>query len=83
MKKISMTELFSGYLLLEGKKLFIVTAPLALSALSYAQTSGGDAPLVKSTKGNGGSTTFGGEFSPTGTAGQPGVSPRIARGGSY
>jgi len=58
--------------------LFILT--ILITTIAFAQSSGGDFTLVKSTIDNGGGTSSGGEFSITGTIGQPDANRQISTG---
>jgi hypothetical protein len=53
------------------------------SALSLAQSQGGDFEITKSTIDNGGGTSTGGEFSLIGTIGQPDANPQTSAGGEF
>lgn len=63
------------------KVISVLTAVITTVAL--AQSSGGDFEITKSTMDNGGGTSSGGEFSLTGTIGQPDANQRIATGGGF
>lgn len=53
------------------------------AAETLAQPSSGDFKITKSTIDNGGGLSFSGEFSLTGTIGQPDASQEVAIGGEY
>lgn len=54
-----------------------------ISILALAQTSGGDFEITKSTIDGGGGTSSGGEFSITGTIGQPDANKQISSGAGF
>ena len=56
---------------------------LLITTIALAQSSGGDFEITKSTIDNGGGTSSGGEFSVTGTIGQPDANPQISTGGKF
>jgi len=55
---------------------------LAVTA-SFAQSSGGEFEIVKSSIDNGGGVAAGGAYSLTGTVGQPDAQPQVAKGGDF
>ena len=68
------------------KKIIITTLSILailVSFLALAQSSGGDFEITKSAIDNGGGTSSGGEFSITGTIGQPDANNRISTGGGF
>ena len=69
--------------LMRAKTLAIMGCLLALSSFALAQQSGGDFEITESTIDNGGGTSSGGEFSLTGTIGQPDANPQISAGGQF
>ena len=60
-----------------------VLTTLFIPAFVYAQSSGGDFEIVNSTVDNGGGTSTGGDFSLTGTIGQPEANPQSSSGGEF
>ena len=58
--------------------LFALT--ILITAIAFAQSSGGDFELTKSTIDNGGGTSSGGGFSITGTIGQPDANRQTSTG---
>jgi hypothetical protein len=54
-----------------------------LAATVLAQSSGGDFAITKSSIDNGGGVSAGGEFSLTGTIGQPDANPQVSSGGGF
>ncbi len=54
-----------------------------LSTFALAQQTGGDFEITSSTIDNGGGTSIGGEFSLTGTIGQPDANPQTSSGGQF
>ena len=54
-----------------------------ITALALAQSSGGVFEITKSTINNGGGTSSGGEFSITGTIGQPDANQQISTGAEF
>ena len=68
------------------KKIIITTLSILtilITAIAFAQSSGGEFTIVKSTMDNGGGKSSGGEFSLTGTIGQPDANPQISTGGGF
>jgi len=68
-------------------KAIIVTASstltILITAITLAQPSGGDFEITKSTIDSGGGTSSNGEFSVTGTIGQPDANPQLSKGGGF
>lgn len=60
-----------------------ILAGLLSSALSLAGPSGGDFEITKGTIDGGGGTSAGGEFSLTGTIGQPDANAQSSGGGEF
>jgi len=56
---------------------------LLLTAVAFAQSSGGDYLLVSSTIDGGGGVSSGGDFVLTGTIGQFDADPNVASGGNF
>jgi hypothetical protein len=56
---------------------------LVFSAIAIAQQSGGDFEITSSTVDNGGGTSVGGEYTLTGTIGQPDANPQVSSGGQF
>ena len=56
---------------------------LTVSGVISAQSSGGDFVMTKSTIDNGGGVSSGGEFSLTGTIGQPDANSQISSGSDF
>jgi hypothetical protein len=56
---------------------------LLAAAETLAQSSSGDFEITKNTIDNGGGLSSGGEFSLTGTIGQPDASQKVATGGGF
>ena len=56
---------------------------LVFSAIALAQQSGGDFEITSSTIDNGGGISVGGEYSLTGTIGQPDANPQTSSGGQF
>jgi len=56
---------------------------ILIAAIAFAQSSGGDFEITKSTFDNGGGTSFNSEFSITGTIGQPDANRQISKGGGF
>jgi hypothetical protein len=56
---------------------------ILISALSLAQLLGGDFEFIKNTIDSGGGTSSGGDFSLTGTIGQPDASLQASSGGGF
>ena len=54
-----------------------------ITAIALAQSSGGDFEITKSTIDNGGGTSVGGEFSLSGTIGQPDAVSQVLSGGEF
>lgn len=54
-----------------------------ITTIALAQSSGGDFVITKSTIDGGGGTSSGGDFSITGTIGQPDAYPQISSGGGF
>lgn len=54
-----------------------------ISAITFAQFSGGDFEITKSTIDGGGGTSSNGDFSLTGTIGQPEANRQISSGGGF
>jgi adhesin HecA-like repeat protein len=54
-----------------------------ITAIALAQSSNGDFEITKSTIDNGGGTSSNGEFSITGTIGQPDANRQISTGGGF
>lgn len=67
------------------RKIIIVSSLLIvlISAITFAQSSGGDFEITKSTIDNGGGTSSNAEFSVTGTIGQPDANRQISKGGGF
>ncbi len=68
------------------KKIFIACSIATLgfiSALSLAQSAGGNFVITKSTLDNGGGTSANGDFSLTGTIGQADANRQISVGGDF
>lgn len=61
----------------------LATLIALVSAIALAQSSGGEFEIVKSTIDNGGGTSFSGDFSITGTIGQPDANRQISAGGEF
>ncbi len=61
---------------------FFISSVL-ITAIALAQPSGGDFEITKSTIDSGGGISVGGDFSLTGTIGQPDANPQISTGGSF
>ena len=68
---------------MKSKKLIGAVYLLVLSGLAFAQQSGGDFEITSSTIDNGGGTSVGGEYSLTGTIGQPDANPQTSAGGQF
>lgn len=51
--------------------------------IAFAQSSGGDFAIAKSTIDSGGGASWGGNFSLTGTIGQPEANRQISTGGGF
>ena len=68
---------------MRAKALVIVGSLLALSTFALAQQSGGDFEITSGTIDNGGGTSTGGDFSLTGTIGQPDANQQISSGGQF
>ena len=65
-------------------KILILAGCLLLgSTIVLAQSSGGSYAITKSTIDGGGGMSVGGQYSLTGTVGQPDANPQSAFGGSY
>lgn len=62
---------------------FPVLLVLFTAAIAMAQFSGGDFEITKSSVDNGGGVSAGGEFSLTGTIGQPDANRQISSGGGF
>ena len=56
---------------------------MVAASFSFAQSSGGNFEILSSTIDSGGGLSSGGEFSLTGTIGQPDSDPRISTGGEF
>ena len=56
---------------------------ILITAIAFAQSSGGDFEITKSTIDGGGGTSSGGDFTVTGTIGQPDANPQISTGGGF
>jgi hypothetical protein len=63
-------------------KMFWFIGSMAAASV-FAQSSGGDFDLVKSTIDSGGGVSSGGTFSLTGTIGQPDANQQVAMGGEF
>ena len=63
--------------------LSLSTLLILITAIAFAQSSGGDFEIVKSTVDNGGGTSVGGDYSLTGTIGQPDANHQISTGGGF
>ena len=61
----------------------LVALTILITAISFAQSSGGDFEITKSTIDNGGGTSSGGNFSLTGTIGQHDANRQISTGGGF
>jgi len=61
----------------------ILVVLLCVSVLVFGQSSGGDFELTKSTIDSGGRTSTGGNFSLTGTIGQPDANPQMSSEGEF
>jgi hypothetical protein len=65
------------------KTTVILVALLCASGLIFAQSSGGEYEVTKSTIDSGGGTSTGGDFSLTGTIGQPDSNAQISSGSEF
>jgi len=65
------------------KTLVTILAALFASVVVYAQSSGGDFEIAKSTIDNGGGTSSGGDFTLAGTIGQPDATLQAASSGGF
>lgn len=70
-------------ILLSPKQLLFVALLLTISAFVPAQQSGGDFEITSSTIDSGGGTSVGGQFSLSGTIGQPDATSKISSGGDF
>ena len=61
----------------------LVALTILITALSFAQSSGGDFEITKNTIDSGGGTSSGGGFSLTGTIGQHDASRQISTGDGF
>jgi hypothetical protein len=69
--------------LMHRKLTVILTVLISASALVFAQSSGGAFEITKSTIDSGGGTSAGGDFSLTGTIGQPDSNAQISSGSEF
>ena len=65
------------------KPIIILVVLLCASALVFAQSSGGDFEITRSTIDNGGGLSSGSEFSLSGTIGQHDANHQISTGGGF
>ena len=61
----------------------LVVLTIFITAISFAQSSGGDFEITKSTIDSGGGLSSGGNFTLTGTIGQHDASRQISTGGGF
>ena len=59
------------------------TLTILIAAIAFAQSSGGDFEITKSTINGGGGISSGGNFSLIGTIGQHDANPQISTGGEF
>lgn len=64
-------------------KVVLLALTVVIAAATFAQSSGGDFSILKSTLDSGGGAASGGEFSLTGTTGQSDASPQMSVGGDF
>ena len=68
---------------MRSKLPIIAVSLLFTSALGLAQQSGGEFEITSNTIDSGGGASAGGEFSLTGTIGQPDANPQTSAGGEF